>query len=128
MAPAPFPLRRGLALLLLAVSAGCGVGVSRDDALEGTVDFLTSEPGYDGQVHSTMSQAVVGTLREAVARGDRDRRRFIKIGDAVLSSDLLDRFASERTTMVSTMRGANLEATRRAWPMTIGFFRKHLGS
>jgi carboxymethylenebutenolidase len=28
----------------------------------------------------------------------------------------------------SGQNGANLEATRRAWPMTIGFFRKHLGS
>jgi carboxymethylenebutenolidase len=28
----------------------------------------------------------------------------------------------------SGMNGANLEATRKAWPMTVAFFRKHLGS
>jgi len=28
----------------------------------------------------------------------------------------------------SGMNGANLEATKRAWPMTVAFFRKHLGN
>lgn len=115
----PDPRTSALAALSIALASvltlsGCATEAGDDGDAEESEAALVTDPAYArGKRHSTMTAEVIATMKGALARGNGEDGRFIKVGDSITySTDFLDCLDTPRGAASLAGEHASLEPTR----------------